>query len=321
MGCAEMKLSFIVPIFGVEQYLRKSVDSLLHQDYSDYEIILVDDGGKDGCPAICDDYASRYDNVQVIHQENGGLSAARNSGIDASKGDYICFVDSDDYWAINVLGGLMKQIEQDDLEVLRFRWQNVRETGEAFYPYKDINIINDFSSNVVDGLTFLNERMSDQCYAWSFILKRDLCDEERFTERILFEDTDWTPRMLVRANRVAGADTVVYNYLWRETGITLDRSKEKVRKELEDKLQLIKKLKSWNRGVWYDEMIASLVVSIVGILSDGMWTDREAYLQQIKEMDVLPLKCGRISHRKARKTKMINLSLVLSVYLLHLKNR
>ena len=92
----KFKITFIVPIYGVESYLRKCVDSLLHQDYDDYEIILVDDGSPDKCPSICDEYATRFDKIRVNHQENKGLSGARNAGIDAARGEYLCFVDSDD---------------------------------------------------------------------------------------------------------------------------------------------------------------------------------------------------------------------------------
>jgi len=317
-----MKLSFIVPIYNVKAYLQKCVNSLVSQDFDDYEIILVDDGSTDGSGELAD--AIAYGNpslISVIHQENQGLSGARNKGVDASKGEYLCFVDSDDYWEKNVLRGLMEQIERDNLDVLRFNWQNVRESGESFYPYKEKNLRNVFSSTVVDGLTFLNERMSDQCYACMFILKRHLFNFERFTDGILFEDTDWTPRILLRANRVAGADTIVYNYLWRENGITLGRSKEKVRKELDNKLQLISKLKMWNKGVWFDEMIASLIVSIVEILSGSMWNERKVFIKHIKELDVLPMRYGRARSRKAKKVMLINLDVSLTILLLHIKNR
>ena len=97
-----MKLSIIVPIYNVALYLRKCVDSLLAQDITDYEIILVDDGSPDECPQTCNEYAEKYDNIKVVHQENAGLSAARNSGIAVAQGDYILFVDSDDYLQPNV---------------------------------------------------------------------------------------------------------------------------------------------------------------------------------------------------------------------------
>ena len=92
-------ISVVIPIYGVEKYLKSAVDSVLHQTYTNLDIILVDDGSKDGCPAICDAYAAREARVRVIHKENGGLSDARNAGIAVAGGDYIAFLDSDDYYA------------------------------------------------------------------------------------------------------------------------------------------------------------------------------------------------------------------------------
>lgn len=89
-------VSVIVAVYNVEQYIHRCVDSILSQTYKNLEIILVDDGSPDNCPIICDEYARKDDRVRVIHQENGGLSAARNSGLDLCKGEYIAFVDSDD---------------------------------------------------------------------------------------------------------------------------------------------------------------------------------------------------------------------------------
>ena len=172
-----MKLSVIVPIYGVEQYLHKCVDSLLDQDIpsSDYEIILVDDGGHDKCPQICDDYAAAHENIRVVHQENGGLSAARNSGIEVAQGEYIMFVDSDDYIEPKVLKELIEQVERDNLDVLRYRLQYVTPQYEVYNPYKsDPFKGNDYSDVPTDGVSFLNSRMNTQCYAWQFILRLDL---------------------------------------------------------------------------------------------------------------------------------------------------
>lgn len=90
-------VSVIVPVYRVEKYLRICVDSILAQTYSDLEVILVDDGSPDGCPAICDEYAQQDARVRVIHQKNAGLSAARNAGLDLCQGEYITFIDSDDF--------------------------------------------------------------------------------------------------------------------------------------------------------------------------------------------------------------------------------
>ena len=99
-------ISVVVPIYNVENYIKKCVDSILSQTYKNLEIILVDDGSPDNCPQICDEYAQKDNRIKVIHKENGGLSDARNAGIDISKGKFITFIDSDDY------------IEKDYVEVL-----------------------------------------------------------------------------------------------------------------------------------------------------------------------------------------------------------
>ena len=329
-----MKLSIIVPIYNVALYLRKCVDSLLAQDISDYEIILVDDGSTDVSGAIADELIAypqplpkrRGVLMKVIHQENAGLSAARNTGIAVAQGEYIMFVDSDDYLQPNVLRTLMEQIERDNLDVLRFRYQNVRESGEAFAPYKDMTNYNDYSTLPTDGLTFLNERMGNQCYAWQFILRSKLCREEIFTPSIYFEDTDWTPRMLLRADRVASTELVVYNYLWREGSITLSQKDiQKQRKQLHDKINLLRKLNDWGSKVadrrWFDGMISGLMVNIVSIIASTFYAERKEYLQQIKEMHVLPLSIYHIAPRAQRKVKLINLSIGLAVWVLHLKEK
>lgn len=319
-----MKLSFIVPIYNVKPYLRKCVDSLLHQDYEDYEIILVDDGSTDGSGELADDIVRSTNQqpsiIKVLHQANRGLSGARNAGIELACGEYICFVDSDDYWEPNVLGKMMTQIERDNLDVLRFRWQNVRDNGEVFNPYQEANFV-DLSNEPLSGLDYLNQRMGIQCYAWSFIVKRTLCEQERFTEGILFEDTDWMPRMLVKAQCVAGTETMAYNYLWRESGITLSKGIAKLYKELDDKIALASRLKMWGDSAWYRGMISALVVSIINVLSHELYNDREKYIGQLRNANLFPLKVDRLNSKTRRKVRLINLSPALAVWMLHIKNR
>ena len=323
-----IKLSFIVPVYNVEKYLLKCVDSLLAQDYDDYEIILVDDGSTDDSWQIIQEYVSRFrgledERIRGIHQENAGLSAARNAGWKAAKGEYVCFLDSDDYWEPNVLEGLLAQIKRDKLDVLRFKYQNVNEQNEVFNPYRrDQRLDNDYSESVTDGVSFLNSRMNTQCYAVMFIVKRELLDGCLFTPGIYFEDTDWTPRMLCRAKRVASTNTVVYNYLMREGSITkaIDRTKQK--KVLDDKMQLIATLqqqavdlrKSGRYNIWYQDMISDLVVSIIDLLSVDFYNEKDTYLAQLLQLQVFPLR------PKSLKARLINFSSSIMVKLLHFKN-
>lgn len=339
-----MKLSIIVPIYNVAPYLRKCVDSLLMQDISDYEIILVDDGSTDDSGAIADEIVRKtmgngqwaIDNetnsqspianrptLRVIHQENAGLSVARNTGIAAATGDYIMFVDSDDYLQPNVLGTLMEQVERDDLDVLRFRYQNVRESGEVFVPHEGMKTdYNNYSSEPTDGLTFLNERMWVQCYVVQFLVRREIVLQEQFTLGIYFEDTDWTPRMLFRTKRVASTDLVVYNYLWREGSITLSQKDiKKMRKQLNDKLALIGKLNMLGNSVanrrWFDGMISGLVINVVGIIAQYFYKERKDYIKQIKSLEVLPIKNINVAPRAVKKLKLINLSIHLATWILN----
>ena len=332
-----MKLSFIVPVYNVAPYLRKCVDSLLAQDYDDYEIILVDDGSTDESGKICDEYASRsFVNsfthslvpIRVIHQANAGLSAARNAGIKCAEGKYLCFVDSDDYWEENVLGSLMEQVEREKLDVLRFDYQNVRVVDakhldaehidarrleyEVFEPNKDPKRDVDYSAEVTDGETFLNERLGPACYAVMFILRRDMIIEDYthqplisnplnpnpsnntlFTEGIYYEDVDWTPRMLLRAKRVASTPTVVYNYLWRTGSITLPTNPAKRKKVLEDKIRLIRGFQEQSKLVknptWYKWMTSFIAMSVLGLLVKMSSIERAPYLQELQSLNIFPL--------------------------------
>lgn len=343
-----VKLSIIVPIYGVEQYLRKCVDSLLAQDIpsSEYEIILVDDGSPDECPQICDEYEERAKSedlrgksIKVIHRENGGLSAARNSGIEVAQGEYVMFVDSDDYIEQNVLGGLLAQVERDNLDVLRYRLQYVNPQYEVYNPYKiDPFKGNDYSEVPTDGVSFLNSRMNTQCYAWVFLIKRNLIISDQnsafsnqlkekdnclFTEGIYFEDTDWTPRMLCKAKCVASTNTVVYNYLMREGSITNAVNRSKQKKVLDDKMRLVETLQRQSKEFqeqgkdnrWFAKMIADTVISVISIIAVQFYKERDSYLKHLKELDVYPIQS---KHHKAR---LINISPRLAVALLHLKNR
>ena len=332
MGTAKIILSIIVPIYNVERYLKKCVDSLLNQDIDNYEIILVDDGSTDSCPAICDEYASHFTHstlhnnhhasIRVVHQKNGGLSAARNSGIRVANGEYLMFVDSDDYIEPNVLGALMTQIERDKLDALRIRLQYVNAQYEVYCPYKsDPFVGNDYSETPIDGITFLDTRMNTQCYAWSFMVKRALLTDCMFTEGIYFEDTDWTPRMLAKAQRVASTNRVIYNYLVRQGSISNAINRAKQQKVLDDKMYLVGEMQRQAVALaaqgkahsWFCRMIADLVISIVGMLSTDFYSDKKSYLQQLNKYDIYPLQSRK------PKARLINLSPRLAVELLHIK--
>lgn len=322
-----LKVSIIVPIYNVEQYLCKCLDSLLNQDLSseEYEIILVDDGSPDRCGEICDEYAGRYANIKVVHRENGGLSAARNSGIEIAQGQYIQFVDSDDYMEPNVLGKLAKKMEIDHLDILRFNYQNVNEGYEIFEPYKTSKHDLDFRDNVCNGMVFLTERLGFGCYAWQFLIRRELLDGCHFKEGIYFEDTEWTPRLLMKANRVTSTNLMVYNYLMRVGSITQSVDEKKKRKVVNDKLLLIDSIQDQMLHVsdkrWFEGMITLTVLSLIGYVCENYYSERKLIVEALKHKKVFPLSSYHATDAAKKKIRIANVSPMLLCWILGLKKR
>lgn len=321
------ELSIIVPVYNVSKYLAKCLDSLIAQDLKpeEYEIIVVNDGSTDNSGEIAKEYAETHSNIVLINQENQGLSGARNTGIKLAQGKYIQFVDSDDYLESNVLKTLVDKMESDNLDVLRFNYQNVNENYEVYEPYKEHKPFVDYRDEVCDGLTFLTERLGYACYAVQFVVKSDLLkkDGNLFKTGIYFEDTEWTPRILTQAHRVTSTDFMVYNYLLRSGSITNSISIEKKLKVLDDKIALIQSLKEQMQDKkdkrWYEGMISATVVSILGCIVDDFYNEKDTYIDTLKQIGVFPLNKYHLSKSGIRKANIINISPNLFCWLLHIK--
>ncbi len=307
-----MLLSIIVPGQNVEAYIGKCLDSLLYQDISssDYEIIVVNDGSTDCTKEIVEGYVSSHSNVILINQQNKGLSGARNSGVKVARGSHVMYIDSDDYIEKNVLGGLLAQAERDNLDVLRYNYRNVNEDYKVIVPKRNNKLYVDYSSDVTDGFSFLTHRLGYACYAWQFLIKVEIAKNVLFKEGIYFEDTEWAPRMLNEAKRVASTDVVVYNYMKRTNSITNAVDEAKKRKVIEDKMSLIEGLRQQSVGKvdksWYEGMIAHTVLSIMGLVAIQYYDERNPYISRLKRMGVFPLSMNKSSLRNKIKLMMIS---------------
>ena len=219
----QMKLSIIVPVFRTEKYLVQCVESVLSQDYSNFELILVDDGSDDQSPAICDEYARKDPRVLVFHQANAGLSAARNSGIRLATGDYILFLDSDDYW--NDRSALSQLIPDLDCDVLNYGFQKCFECSDkTVVKWIPIQIKTEFDQLTTneDKISFI---MTHSCYlscAWNKAIRRTLFEKSslQFREGVLSEDIDWSARVLLAAESMGLSTCNFYCYRQRENSIT-----------------------------------------------------------------------------------------------------
>lgn len=188
-------VSVVIPVYNVEQYLNECVDSVLDQTYSDYEIILVDDGSTDNSGKLCDDYLSLDNRIKVIHRENGGLSAARNTGMDAATGDYIYFLDSDDYIESVTLERLVHTAKTDDADIVFFDgyvfYTDCEDDGTSYGYSRHDHYQTDTGRKVLEKL-LINEEYRTAVpltfYNAKYLQKSNL----RFYEGILHEDELFT---------------------------------------------------------------------------------------------------------------------------------
>lgn len=212
------KISVIIPVYKVEDYLHKCVDSVINQDYENLEIILVDDGSPDSCPAICDEYAKKDKRIKVIHKQNGGLSDARNAGIDAATGEYIIFLDSDDMLNDNSLG-LIAEKAKHKPDIIIGNVMQYSEEGKALglsqaVAEKDIKHF-----AVSDVLKYLGYK-GIFWPAYRFIVRRELIIGGKlyFMKGILHEDLEWVPKAVSAASSFAVLDEPFYRYVSQRKG-------------------------------------------------------------------------------------------------------
>lgn len=176
-------ISVIVPIYNTDQYLRQCVDSILGQSYRELEVILVDDGSTDNCPEICEEYKRKDNRVHVIHKANGGQAGARNSGLDAANGDFISFVDSDDWIALNLYDTLVGALETFDTDIACCGTTLVYMNGDSFTPPTERRMY-----NPQEALKDLLTTDMLRCEVTNKIFHRILFDKIRFPEGRIYED-------------------------------------------------------------------------------------------------------------------------------------
>ena len=224
-----MRFSIVIPVYNVADYLRACVDSVLVNDCTDCEIILVDDGSTDGiCPALCDEIAGEHpDLIRVIHQENRGLGGARNTGLEAALGDYLFFVDSDDTIEPDSLAKLSAAIEKSGAEIVAFNLASDDGAGHLT-PVK----ANCFRSDSVFCLNDHSEFLLSLPSAWSRVWKRELFIRTgvRYPSRVWYEDIRTSTKLFAAAQSVYTIDNSLYRYLQRPGSImnsgSLDRNRE-----------------------------------------------------------------------------------------------
>ncbi|MBF0699721.1 glycosyltransferase family 2 protein [Streptococcus danieliae] len=226
-------LTIVVPVYQVEKYLERCVDSILNQNYQDYEIILVDDGSTDRSPEICDEYAEKFEQIQVVHKKNGGMSEARNTGTTLAKGKYVYFIDSDDWLDSSCFEQVIPLVEDGNYDLVCFGRQFVKSEDEALRQVAEPEI------RSVTGYDAYLEMM-DQGWVTGFvtdkIYKVSLFRENNIEFPIgrYYEDLGVLYRILLNSNQVLLTNQVFYHYfLDNPNSITASWNQKKVQDMLE----------------------------------------------------------------------------------------
>lgn len=207
----KLLFSIIVPIYNIENYIEKCVESLINQTYKNLEIILVDDGSTDSSGKICDKYIEKDNRIKTIHKENGGLSSARNSGIEVAVGDYVLFVDGDDFLSKNAVEILVKTLIEYSCDILCFN----------AYQYKNENIIGNVITSKFDDIEESKKHAIINPAAWARAYKNSFLKKNHFyfKEGIIYEDLALIPGLSSYTENIRFIDDCLYYYVIRENSI------------------------------------------------------------------------------------------------------
>lgn len=311
-----IKLSIIIPVYNVEAYVGRCIESCLKQDLSpsEYELLIVNDGSQDGSMEVVRQYARQYENIRIIEQENAGLSAARNHGVQEARGKYLWFVDSDDDIHENVLRTLVASAANQELDVLCFDI-NVIENGELSrtvpnHPKK--------GSHIYDGMSFISKvaMPPSSCvalYRKDFLIQNDLY----FKEGIVHEDQEFTPRAYCLAKRIAYMNIPAYNY-WVRSG-SIMTSPEKRAKKAKDLLVICDSIYQFTKEhieegtPAYRTMIGKINFAFSQSLRN--YTKGVSTIKEYKEKPYYPLDISVEGEKRNRwKYRLINFSIPLYLF-------
>ena len=214
----KLLVSVIIPIYNVEQYLDRCIESVVNQTYSNIEIILVDDGGNDSCPKKCDNWARKDSRIKVIHKKNEGVAYARNSGLDVANGEYILFVDSDDYIAHNAVEFMVRRIEEDNTDMVIAKSIKVYSNDEIS------NVNNSNASYTIITKEEAIHKIGDQknplkVYPVNKLYRKHIFDNLRFFNLKRGEDVYILPHTIEKCNKLTITDAILYFYYQRDNSI------------------------------------------------------------------------------------------------------
>lgn len=330
--------------------MEKCLDSVLKQDIpaEQMEFICINDGSPDNSAEIVrgksEDVRGKngYSPIVVLEQENQGPSGARNNGMRHATGKYLMFVDPDDYVEPNTLGGLIEQMEREQLDMLRFNFNTVDE-HDTVLPVRGDDAAFDYTPGLMTGAEFLANRLGIGCNIWRYVYRTEIITKNKIWcyTGDYFDDTPWLPLVLLKAERMNVVDTIVYDYLERSDGLVKATNPRTIQRKIDGHILLQKYLLEGMerledatlqvsgegddvmKGVkaWYEMMIAFSVVKWLNLVSIYQYEKKQQAISHIISSGVLPLRYTKLDKKLQRHARLINLCPCMYIELLHLRNR
>lgn len=320
-----MVFSIIVPVYNVEKYLKECVDSILAQTFTDYELILVDDGATDTSGIICDEYAQKYEQVRVIHQANAGLAVARNAGTSVAQGEYIVYIDSDDYIASLDFLEKLSWKTKGKADVILYGYKKYFESNQSFG--KDICQYPNLAQKEAD--LVIKELLKADMYegsAWTKTVRKDFLqtNEISFTPGMISEDSDWYLQVVTRAKTYDSVNEAFVVYRQREDSISHAPKK----KSLTDNLLILetwpKKFEKYGISQKLKEALMSVLsryyANMLVLYTRFEKKETEPYYAEVKRLGYL-LKFSVTSRAKTVKFFHAIFGLRITLFLLWILNK
>ena len=275
------KISIIVPVYKVENYLDKCVESILNQTEKGFELILVDDGSPDNCPKICDKYLLKDSRVKVVHKENGGLSDARNAGIKEAIGEWLSFIDSDDFIAPDMIENLLSNAENENADIAIC-------DAVLFKDGENPSFTDSTEKKVMDSIGAQGKMINERLFSvntWNKIYKKSLFDDIVFPKGRLYEDLATTYKLFDKSKKVVYINGKKYAYLQRatsimgQTGYKMKADKVEIVAEMIDYYKNNGKIDNFFHGI-----MDYLLNDIYKMASKGNLVSSIEYREKLKEL-------------------------------------
>lgn len=255
-------VSIIVPVYNTEKYLSTCIDSIINQTYKNLEIIIVDDGSTDSSPKICDEYACRDSRIKVIHKKNGGLSSARNAGLDVITGNYISFIDSDDYIAQTFIENLLNALHNDNSDFAMCNFIQINENNEVLFEFPQINSDEIGCHTISDFWRTFEKHATVSIVSWNKLYRRRLFDDIRYLEGHIHEDLYIMPDITEGSSTVSFVIEPMYYYVKHSDSI-IGKLKNTANFDIDKAMSLIKLCEYFLKKEYFSVLIIQIINTVI----------------------------------------------------------